>query len=104
MSQTGKVEGIRLVSATLKYPGLTNKLTESAYAICKAQIWFALLKESKRPTKWAKPTRNGTRIEVDFIHDVIGLEVATDELETYLREINARHELDLKIEGRGGGE
>ena len=99
MSQTS---GMKLVSATLKYPGLTNKLTEGAYAVRKAQIWFALLKESQRPTKWAKPTRNGTRIEVDFIHDVIGLEVATDELEAYLREINARHDLDLKIEGRGG--
>lgn len=88
---------IGLVGATIKNPKLTSLIGKKQYDIGKVYVWFNLLQRGQRPTKWGKPTKTGTRIEVEFVREQLKFEAAKDELEMYMRQVNREHGTELEF-------
>lgn len=92
---------ISVVSGQMSYPNLNSKLPEDEYAKAKAHVWLHMLNEGQNPKKWLKATRNGTKVNFDYVSSQDEYEKGLVDLEYYLAEINVRFGLDYKLTKEG---
>lgn len=92
---------ISVVSGQISYPRLNSKLPDDEYAQAKAHVWMHMLNEGQRPKKWLKVTRNGTKVNFDYISSQEEYEKGLIDLECYLAEINTRFGLEYKLTKEG---
>ncbi|MCC3381942.1 hypothetical protein ACFQ5D_18095 [Paenibacillus farraposensis] len=88
---------LSIIGGQLQYPRLKSSLDQKEYDIGKAFIWMDMLKSRHRPTKWLKPNRRGTKVDFEFIATNEGLQVAQDEFEVFLEQINRKHGTDFEL-------
>lgn len=88
---------INYIGGTMSYSALTNKLDERTYDIGKAHIWLGLIQDYKKPVKWNKSTSKGTGVKFETLKSKEEIEVAFDEYEVYLKQVNKKHGTDLSL-------
>lgn len=86
-----------LISGQLKFAKLTKDLSDELYAKIKCRLWMDMLNEGERPTKWLKPTVQGTKVDFDYIKSGEEYDQGLNELRIYIKEINEKFHLDYKI-------
>lgn len=91
------VKNIQLVSGQIVYPNMNTKLNEEEYAKAKAHMWLYMLNEGKRPKKWLKGTKSGTKVNFDFVQSQSDYDQGLDELDIYLQEINKGFDLEFDL-------
>ena len=94
------ITGVKLIGGKINQPALTLQLLKEddrQYAIGKAVYWSSLLKDAMKPKRWLKPTKNGTKVHFDYIHDQEAFDVAVGELQGYINHINEKYGLDLTL-------
>lgn len=91
------ITAINIVGGKMSYSALTNKLDERTYDIGKAHVWLSLIQEHKKPTRWNKATLKGTNITFKSLLSKEDIEIAFDEIEVYLKQVNRKHGTDLNL-------
>lgn len=87
---------VKLVSGQMELPHLKTP-QDKDYEILRAQLWVHMINDGKRPTKWLNPSKKGTKVNFDFIGSKEAREQALNEFESYLKDVNALHGLDMKL-------
>jgi hypothetical protein len=88
---------ISVFGGTMNYPAMKKELSEKDYAGGKVSCWIDLIKQNLRPTRWLRPTKNGTKVNFDLISTKNEMSAALDELESYVKTINREHGFDYEI-------
>ncbi|MEC0242004.1 hypothetical protein P4H66_19560 [Paenibacillus dokdonensis] len=88
---------IEVVGGQMNYSKLNTKVEPRIYAIGKAHIWLDLINQRMKPKKWNKATAKGTKVTFDMITKPEILELAFDELEVYLKQVNREHGTDIEL-------
>ena len=90
----------QVIGGKMSFPKLTMKLYKddpAQYSLRKANVWMNMLNELKRPSKFLKPTRRGTRVEYDYIREQKDYDSGLKMLTEYVDEINRTFDLGIKI-------
>lgn len=91
------IKNVTVVGGQIVYPSMNTKMSEEKYAKTKAHMWLFMLNEGKKPKKWLKANRNGTKVNFDMIQTQEDYDEGLKELDVYLQEINKDFGLDYKI-------
>jgi hypothetical protein len=67
------------------------------YETGKAVFWLSMLRKRMKPTKFLKPTKNGTGVNFEMLNDQQAYDMAWGEFEGYIKNINEEHGLDLEL-------
>lgn len=88
---------ITVKGGTMGFSKLTHKMDEKEYAIAKVNIWFGMLKERQRPTKWSKPNGKGTNVDFDVVYSQEDFEAGLKDLRTYCEEVNEKYNTNFNL-------
>ena len=78
------MEGITVVGGRMKFNKLTNQIDEKEYAVGKCAIWLESLRSGRRPIKWFKPNKQGTKMEFEYMRSVKESNDALAELKGFI--------------------
>ncbi|MNW57541.1 hypothetical protein D3C74_353570 [compost metagenome] len=95
---------VKVVGGQMNYRRLTSKVEQRIYDIGKAHIWLSMINDKMKPKKWNKPNTKGTKVTFDYIGTKEDLEVAFDEFEVYIKNVNRTHGTDLALKREGESE
>lgn len=99
MTQTEKDKGtFEVVGGQMNFKQLNTGTESKVYAIGKAFIWLDMIKKGRRPKKWNKPNKKGTKMTFSIIRDVEIREAAFKELEAYLNQIDEEFGTDISLD------
>ncbi|MBL0387893.1 hypothetical protein JJB07_14725 [Tumebacillus sp. ITR2] len=82
---------------TLQSSSLTSKLEPAVYAHGKAIYWLRMLKEGMVPTKWAKQTQNGTKVNFAYPRTQEQFDDSERQLRSFVSEINEKYDLGIEF-------
>lgn len=89
----------KLMSGQMVFKNLNNNLDDREYAIVKTNMWFQMLNDGKKPTKWLKPNDKGTKVNFDFINNSQELyDAGVSELQNYINIVNKEFNLDFILD------
>lgn len=89
----------KLMSGQMVFKNLNNNLDDREYAIVKTNMWFQMLNDGKKPTKWLKPNDKGTKVNFDFINNSQELyDAGVLELQNYINIVNKEFNLDFILD------
>ncbi|MCP6683228.1 hypothetical protein [Bacillus nakamurai] len=91
---------MQVIGGEMSFPKLTMKVYKddpAQYSARIANVWINMLNELKRPSKFLKPTRRGTRVEYDYIREQKDYDSGLKMLTEYVHEINQKFDLGIKI-------
>jgi len=89
----------KLMSGQMVFKNLNNNLDDREYAIVKTNMWFQMLNDGKKPTKWLKPNDKGTKVNFDFINNSQKLyDAGVLELQNYINIVNKEFNLDFILD------
>jgi len=88
---------LTIVSGQINYPKLNSKIPEKEYAIAKVHIWLFELNKGRKPVKWLKPNKNGTKVNFEMIKTQQDYDSGLDELEVYIKRINREFGTDFSL-------
>lgn len=95
---------ITLVSGEVVYPSLNANFDEKTYARLKAHLWLHMLNEHRKPKRFRKATKKGTRVRFDFIRTQEEYDQGIKELGVYIREVNEKFDFGIEIGSENEGD
>lgn len=95
----GVKDEITLLNGQMNFPHLKAPLGKE-YEILRAQLWVHMINDGKRPTKWLKSSKKGTKVNFEFMNTEDSKEQAFEEVKSYIADVNAIYGLNMKL-GKG---
>lgn len=87
---------ITLLNGQMNFPNLKAP-TGKEYEVLRAQLWICMINDGKRPTKWLKATKKGTKVNFDFINSSESNEQAFKEVESHIANVNDIYGLKMTL-------
>ena len=76
---------------------------DKIYKATKAILWSHMVNDMKRPTRWYRPTKKGTKVSFDVIHDKPAYLQAMGELRGFMDSVNEEYpEVGLHFDDKDG--
>lgn len=89
-------DGITLLSGQMNFPNLKAPVGKD-YEVLRVQLWVCMINDGKRPTKWLKATKKGTKVNFDFIDTKESNEQAFKEVKDYMADVNTIYGLKMTL-------
>lgn len=98
---TYPIDNFHVVGGTLNFPKFDTDFSKApaVFAGVKAYMWNHMLSTGKRPKRWLKTTKKGTRVKYVYMYTPEEVKQATEELRTYIDEVNALYDLGIVLGG-----
>lgn len=88
---------IKVLGGQIIYPNLNTGIEENEYAIAKSHMWLYMLNENRRPTRWFKATKNGTKVNFEMIRSQVDYDNGIDELQFFINNVNEKFGLKFDL-------
>ena len=86
------------LSGQILAEGLHNKLAQEEYDKLKIAIWEQMMNRGKRPAKFLKPQKNGTKVNYSVIQSQEEYEEAAKDFSRFLNEMNKKHGWNIRFQ------
>lgn len=92
------MNNISILGGQMNYPKLNTSLSGKDYDAAKLHLWLHMLKEMKRPKRWLKKSKNGTKVNFEMIKNQDDYDNGLSEAKAYMEQINLFHGFEFVLE------
>ena len=87
--ENGQKNSIKVVGGQIIFPYLNKELSKDSNSFARRKIiaWHQMLLDRQRPRKWYKATKEGTKVNFDFMYEESEAEAAVAEFKEYIEQV-----------------
>lgn len=88
--ENGQKNSIKVVGGQIIFPYLNKELSKDPNSFARRKIiaWHQMLLDRQRPRRWYKATKQGTKVNFDFIYEQEEAEAAVAEFKEYVEQVD----------------